>query len=59
MEGRLSTNPDRTIAIQFFSNLGDDESKRFIGQRRVTANENGNITFSFSPSRPVRSGATT
>ena len=58
MEGRLSTNPGRTIAIQFFSNLGDDEGKRFIGKRRVTANENGNVSFSFSPGRPVRSGAT-
>ena len=58
MEGRLNTNPGRTFAIQFFSNLGDHEGNRFIGQRRVSANENCNVSFSFIPNRPVRSGAT-
>ena len=54
----LNTNPGRTFVIQFFSNPGDDEGKRFIGQRRVTTDENGKVSFSFSPSRPVRVGAT-
>ena len=56
MEGRLKTNPGRTLAIQFFSNPADDEGKRSIGHRRVTANENGNVWF--SPNHPARSGAT-
>jgi hypothetical protein len=58
IEGRLNTDPGHTFAIQFFSNPDDDEGKTFLGQRRMTTNEKGNVSSSFSPKRPVRAGAT-
>jgi CSLREA domain-containing protein len=46
--GNLNSTPDRTFAIQFFSNpSGTDEGKTFIGQRSVTTNDNGNAPFTF------------
>ena len=58
IEGRLNTDPCHTFAIEFFSNPDDDEGKTFLGQRRVTINEKGDVSSSFSPKRPVRAGAT-
>ena len=58
IEGRLNTDPGHTFAIEFFSNPDDDEGKTFLDRRRVTTNEKGDVSSSFSPKRQVRSGAT-
>lgn len=46
IEGRLNSTPDKTFTLQFFSNpSNDNEGRRFIGQRSVSTNSNGELHF--------------
>jgi CSLREA domain-containing protein len=55
--GKLNSTPGKTFKVQFFSNpTGTDEGKKFIGQKSVTTDASGNVTFTFSPASKVPAG---
>jgi CSLREA domain-containing protein len=58
IQGTLNSTPNKTFTIQFFSNPPDssDEGLKFIGQKSVSTNANGNASFSFSPAQKVPDG---
>lgn len=59
IEGRLNSTPSETFTIQFFSNppTGGAEGKKYIGQKSVDTNANGNTgIFTFSPAQKVPEG---
>ena len=58
IEGKLNSKPDRTFTIQFFSNPVGGEGKKFVGQKSVTTNSNGNVSFEFQPAQAVPTGQT-
>jgi hypothetical protein len=58
IKGKLNSKPDKTFNIQFFSNLAGDEGKKFVGQKSVTTNANGNLSFDFQPAQSVPAGQT-
>jgi hypothetical protein len=44
--GKLNSTPNKTFRVQLFSNpSGTDEGKKFLGQKRVTTDSSGNISF--------------
>jgi CSLREA domain-containing protein len=54
----LSSTPTKTFKVQFFSNPSGNEGKKFIGQKSVTTNGSGNVSFTFSPASKVAVGQT-
>ena len=58
IKGKLNSKPDKTFTIQFFSNPVGGEGKRFVGQKSVTTNANGNVSFEFQPAQAVPTGQT-
>jgi hypothetical protein len=62
IEGSLESTPStkrkkRTFTIQFFSNpQGQNEGKTFLGQRKVTTNRQGLVSFTFETSQPLALG---
>lgn len=57
IKGRLNSSPDKTFTVQFFSNPpGTDEGKTFIGQKVVTTDGGGTVSFTFSPTSTVALG---
>jgi CSLREA domain-containing protein len=55
--GKLNSTASKTFKIEFFSNpSGTDEGKTFIGQRSVTTDASGNVSFTFSPANKVPAG---
>ena len=59
MRAKLGSTPNRTFVVRFFSNLsGTNEGKVFIGQRSVTTDGSGNVTFASSPAQKVGLGRT-
>lgn len=47
VKGALNSAPNETFTVQIFSNpKGEDEGKKFIGQRSVTTDGSGNASFS-------------
>ncbi len=59
VRGTLNSTPNKTFTVRFFSNpSGTDEGRTFIGQKTVTTDASGNVTFAFSPSQKVGVGRT-
>ena len=58
IEGSFNSRPNKTFKVQYFSNPpGSSEGKRYIGQKNVNTNLNGNTgIFSFSPAQAVPDG---
>ena len=58
IEGTLRSIPDEDFTLQFFKNPEDnnDEGKSFIGQKSVSTDADGVITFTFRPGQKVRVG---
>lgn len=56
--GRLNSTPEKTFTIRFFSNPKGNEGKTFIGQKSVTTNAKGSMSFTFTPARTVAVGRT-
>lgn len=54
--GNLNSTSGKTFTIQFFSSASGNEGERFLAQRSVTTNSNGNAPFSFTLSVPVAAG---
>jgi CSLREA domain-containing protein len=59
IKGKLNSRPNETYTVQFFSNpSGTNEGRKFIGQKSVTTDALGNVTFGFSPATKVSVGRT-
>jgi hypothetical protein len=58
INGNLNSTPNNRFVIRFFSNPSGNEGKKFIGQKRVSTNSNGNVTFSISLATAVPAGQT-
>lgn len=56
IEGNLNSTPNKSFALQFFSDPSGNEGKTFVGQRAVTTNANGNASFTFSLTAAVPAG---
>jgi CSLREA domain-containing protein len=49
INGNLNSTPNKTFVIRFFANpQGVNEGKSFLGQKSVTTNANGNVSFTFT-----------
>jgi hypothetical protein len=60
IEGKLNSRPNRTFVIRFFSNPGGPppEGTKFIGQKSVTTNAKGTVSFEFQPAQAVPASQT-
>ena len=59
IKGKLLSKPNKTFVVRFFANpSGQNEGKQFIGQKKVTTNSAGKVSFTFVPSRRVGAGKT-
>ncbi len=56
LKGRLESTQNTDFIVQFFANPTGNEGKKFIGQKRVTTNLEGKVSFTFSPAREVGVG---
>ena len=57
IEGGLNSTPSKTFAVQFFSNpTGTSEGKKLLGQKSVTTDAGGDVSFSFSTKKKVSLG---
>jgi len=54
IKGKLNSAPHQTYTLQFFSNPKGNEGKKFIGQKRVSTDDVGKVTFTFRPQKPTR-----
>ncbi|MGH3086613.1 MAG: hypothetical protein ACRDSJ_04765, partial [Rubrobacteraceae bacterium] len=46
-----------TFTVQFFSNpSGADEGKTFVGQKKVSTNSKGKVSFAFEPKQTIPAG---
>ena len=59
IKGKLNNQFDSPYIVQFFSNpTSGDEGKTFIGQKTVTTDASGNVTFTSKPGKKVAVGRT-
>lgn len=59
VRGTLNSASAKTFVVRFFSNTsGTDEGKTFIGQKSVTTDASGNVSFTFSLTQKVGLGRT-
>jgi CSLREA domain-containing protein len=57
INGELDSTPSKTFTLRFFANpLGEDEGKKFLGQKSVTTGSGGKVSFTFTPSQAVPGG---
>lgn len=57
VQGKLNSTSNDPFVVEFFSNLsGTNEGKKPIGDRAVSTDANGNVTFTFTPSQAVPPG---
>jgi CSLREA domain-containing protein len=56
--GTLSSVPSTTYTIEFYSNPSGNEGKKFIGQKSVTTDTSGDVSFTLSPASKVAAGNT-
>ena len=54
--GKLNSAPGKTYSVQLFSNSSGDEGQTFIGQKSVTTDGSGNVSFTFQPASKVATG---
>ncbi len=53
IKGKLNSTPKKIFLVQFFSNPSGDEGKKFIGQKNVSTDGGGNVSFTFKPAHAV------
>jgi CSLREA domain-containing protein len=56
IQGRLNSAPNKIYLIQFFSNAAGNEGQKFLSQKAVTTDADGNVSFSFVPAQAVGVG---
>jgi hypothetical protein len=55
IEGTLNSRPNKSFTVQFFSNpapnfpTGFGEGETFLGEKTVTTNDRGKVSYSFAP----------
>jgi hypothetical protein len=54
--GILDTKPNKTFKVEFFSQPGGEEGKKFIGAGQVTTDDDGRVPFSFQFTKKVGVG---
>ena len=54
--GKLDSVPGKIFTVQFFSNSSGNEGQRFIGQKSVTTDGSGNVSFTFKTTNRVTAG---
>jgi hypothetical protein len=50
---RRTRERSAAFTIQFFANLSRNEGKAFVGQKNVTTNQKGNVTFTFTAAASI------
>jgi CSLREA domain-containing protein len=59
VKGKLNSRPNMDYLVQFFSNpSGGDEGKKSLGEKTVTTDGSGNVSFTFQPASKVAVGRT-
>jgi hypothetical protein len=58
VNGDLSSTSNETFKIRFFSNPSGNEGKKYIGQKSIATDANGNDSFTFQPAKKVAVGQT-
>ena len=58
VQGSLGSTPNRGFLIEFYSNPSGGEGKKFVGDKVVSTNASGNVSFTFSPANAVTAGQT-
>jgi hypothetical protein len=58
VKGTLGSLPEAGVVIRFYSNPSGEEGKKFLGQKSVAPDLNGNASFVFSPATAVPVGQT-
>jgi len=58
IKGKLSSKPNQTFKVQFFSNPSGNEGKKLIGTKSVSTDADGTVTFTFKPAAKVAAGQT-
>jgi CSLREA domain-containing protein len=54
IEGTLGSKPDQSFVLRFFSNPPNTgEGNTFIGQKNVTTDASGTVSFTFSPAQAL------
>jgi len=54
IKGKLNSTPNKTFTLQFFSDPDNPtEGEKYIGQKSVTTNANGNVSFTFNSPQAV------
>lgn len=53
IEAKLNSTPRKPFVVELFSSPSGNEGKKFLGNKAVSTNSNGNVTFSFVPARKV------
>jgi CSLREA domain-containing protein len=56
IQAKLNSTPSDPFVVEFFSSPSGNEGKKFIGNKAVSTNSNGNVAFSFVPSQAVPAG---
>jgi CSLREA domain-containing protein len=56
IKASLNSTSSDAFLIEFFSDPSGNEGKKLIGNKAVSTNATGNVTFSFVPSRAVTAG---
>ena len=57
VRGELNSTPNQSYVLRFFANpSGEHEGQRFLGQRTVTTDAQGNAVFDFAPEQRVAVG---
>jgi CSLREA domain-containing protein len=58
ISGKLNSTASDPFVIELYSNPAGNEGRKFLGNKAVSTNSNGNVTFSFVPSQAVPAGQT-
>jgi hypothetical protein len=56
IQAKLNSTPSDPFVVEFFSSPSGNEGQKFIGNKAVSTNSNGNVAFSFVPSQAVAAG---
>src|SRR5918998_2648367 len=56
IKSSLNSTSSDAFLIEFFSDPSSDEGKKFLGNKAVSTNTNGNVVFTFVPSQSVGAG---
>jgi hypothetical protein len=57
IKGNLNSTPKKEFIVQFFANpQNEDEGKTFLGQKKVTTNLQGTVSFTFETTKPLSVG---